>query len=254
MTTTTHPDRRRAVITVAAAAIAGASCATRVPLAPLRSIAVLPVGNVDAHHLDNRDIETRVVTGGGPPPPGSFSTPSAIVIDQPVRQRFASGMAALNPAFHRSFEGALLGHLRAAGIAFTRADDEAAAKSARGQRGGVAALSGGADGVLDIVLDAAGFRPYGKEQVLTPEAYVEMDLVSAATRQSIDGAKYSFDRRAIGGDPRHLRCEPNQTYDSLAKLFADLPGAAKVLDAGFQHMAEVVARDVVQLVQGKALV
>ena len=249
----TDPCRRRIVVTVAAAALGGASCATRTPLAPLRSLAVLPVGNVDAHHLDNRDIETRIVASGGPPPPGSFATPSVIVVDTPSRERFAAGMAVLNPAFHRGFEGALLGHLRAAGIAFTRLDDEAAAKQARSQRSGVAGLAGGADAVLDIVLDAAGFRPYGKEQVLTPEAYVEMNLVSASTRQSIDGAKYSFDRRTIAGDPRHLRCERDQTYDSLAKLLGDLPRAATIIEAGFQRLADVVARDVVQLVQGKAL-
>ena len=249
----TDTDRRCAVIVIAAA-LTGASCATRTPLAPLRAIAVLPVGNVETHHLDNRDIETRVVASGGPAPPGSFATPSAIVIDSPARQRFSAGMAALSPAFHRSFEGALLGHLRTAGIAFTRVDDEAGAKHARNQRGGVAALAGGNDAVLDIVLDAGGYRPYGKEQVLTPEAYVEMDLVSAATRQSIDGAKYSFDRRAIAGDPRHLRCEPGDTFASLDGLLADLPRAAKVIEAGFQRLAAVVANDVVQLTQGKALV
>lgn len=252
--TSTNLDRRRIVITIGAVTLGGASCATRAPLVPLRSLAVLPVGNVDAHHLDNRDIETRVVAGGGPAPPGSFTTPSVIVVDTPARQRFAAGMAALNPAFQRGFEDALAGHLRTAGIAFTRLDNEAAAKQARSQKGGVAALAAGADGVLDIVLDAAGFRPYGKEQVLTPEAYVEMDLVSAATRQSIDGAKYSFDRRAIAGDPRHLRCEADQTYSSVAKLMDDLPRAVKVLEAGFRRMADIVARDVVQLVQGKALV
>jgi hypothetical protein len=58
--TTTDPCRRRVVITIVGAALGGTSCATRPPLAPLRSLAVLPVGDVDAHHLDNRDIETRV--------------------------------------------------------------------------------------------------------------------------------------------------------------------------------------------------
>jgi hypothetical protein len=34
-----------------------------------------------------------------------------------------------------------------------------------------------------------------------------MNLVSASTKQSIDGAKYSFHRRTIVGDTRHVRCE-----------------------------------------------
>lgn len=249
-----HCERRFIVLSIAAAAFAGVSCATRPPAAPIRSLAILRVGNVDRHQLDERDIETRAVSIGGPPPPGSFATPSPFVVDASAKQRFTTGMGALNPAFHRVFESSLLAHLRTAGIAFTRFDDEAAARQARTQRGGVAALGKDADAVLDVTLDAAGFRPYGKERVMTPEAYVEMDLVSVATRQSIDGAKYSFDRRAIAGDPRHLRCGPDGTYASLATLLADLPRAAKIIESGFQQIAEVVARDVVQLAQGKALV
>lgn len=245
--------RRFILLSLVATALGGVSCASRNPPFALRSLVVLRVGNVESHFLDDRDIETRAVSNGGPLPPGTFRAPTSFALDAQAKQRFATGMGALNPAFHRAFESALLGQMRAAGIAFTRFDDEVAAQQARKQRGGVAALARGADAVLDVTFDAAGYRPYGREQVLTPEAYVEMDLVNASNQLSIEGAKYSFDRREIVGDPRHMRCESSVTYDSLAKLMNDLPRATKTLESGFMRLADVVAKDVVALARGTAL-
>jgi hypothetical protein len=246
--------RRRLLLSGAVVVLGGTACATREPLVPIQSTAMLPVGAVDAHHLDNRDIETRqVVSGTTAPGPWMLSQTTQIEMNPGLQERFKSMMASLAPRFHVGFEAQLLRKLRAAGVNFTLLNDMPAAVAARVGRNGVSHLAGSHDAVLDIILDAAGFRPLLREQVLTPEAYVAMDLVSAKTKKSIDGARYSFDRRNIVDDPRHLRCEANQTYKTTAELLADLPGAVKVLEVGFARLADVVANDVVQLTRGQAL-
>jgi len=59
-------NRRKAIeLTGVSFALLATGCANRTPLAPLKSVTVLPVANVDQHVLDTRDINTKTEVDTG---------------------------------------------------------------------------------------------------------------------------------------------------------------------------------------------
>lgn len=238
------------MMTASAAALTG--CAARPPVVPLTEVTVLPVANVDSHYLDPRDIERRAVTIQAPAV--TQKEPDLTqVIDRAAQDRFRSAMGAMNLTIHKSFENALIDRLQAAGVRYRRFADEAAAAAARNGRH-LGRLAGGADAVVDVQLSSLGYRPILRAPALTPEVYVELDVIRASDSASIDGAKYSYDWRQIAGEPRHFHCPDDALYKTLGDLMADLPRAAKHLEAGALRLVDKVADDITRLYRGEPLV
>lgn len=242
--------RRTFLEMIAASAALASGCATRAPLVPMKEIALLPVANVDAHYLDPRDIERRVVTNT---PAGAYREPDLTQLsDRPTQDRFKAAMGAMKLTVHKTFEAALLARLREIGVAVKPVGDDSSAAAARAGRN-VSRLAGGADAVVDINMGALGYRPILRAPAMTPETYVEMDIVRAPDNVSIDGAKYSGDWRQLD-DPRHFRCAESELYRSVPELMADLPRAGRNLEAGVLRMVNKVADDIASIYRGKALV
>jgi len=150
------------------------------------------------------------------------------------------------------FDQALLARLQRDGLSMQRFADVDAAAAARGSDK-LASLGNGSDAVVDVRVAALGYRPISKEVALTPEAYIELNVVRVADSQDLDGAQYSFDRRIYEGDTRHFRCEEAHMFPSVDALMANLPKAAAILDKGTMLMVDRVADDIVEIYRGKAL-